>query len=260
MIRVTVIASGSTGNAILVRGGKTSVLIDAGISAVEIESCLEQSGLLPSDLAGILVTHEHGDHTRGLKKLCRIHQLPVFANALTADTLKRSGLNAQWCIFLTDCAFQLGDFMVTPFPVPHDAADPVGFIIAHGKSSFAVATDLGHVPQRIISKLQGVGGLLVESNHDLSMLRADSKRPPSVKARILSHHGHLSNEAAAELVAAITSPTLRHVVLAHLSEDCNSRVLALKVMAERLKALNNHYTQVHCPNGSEPGFPFSLEI
>ena len=131
-------------------------------------------------------------------------------------------------------------------------------MLFRSESSFAVATDLGHVPRQLIAKLQGVGGLLVESNHDLSMLRADPKRPPSVKARILSHHGHLSNDAAAELVASIISPALRHVVLAHLSEDCNSRTIALRVFAEKLQG--HHFTQVHCPDGSESGFPFSVEI
>jgi glyoxylase-like metal-dependent hydrolase (beta-lactamase superfamily II) len=260
MIRATVIASGSMGNAVLVSSPTTSVLVDAGTSAKTIESSLQFLGTNPSELAGVLVTHEHGDHTRALKTLCRKYRIPVFANALTADSLKRSGMSAQWCIFLTNCAFSLGDLTVTAFPVPHDAADPVGFVINHGESSFAVATDLGYVSRQIISNLSGVGALLLESNHDRSMLEADPKRPPSVKARILSRHGHLSNEAAAELVAAITSPTLRHVVLAHLSEDCNSRALALKVMAERLKALGNHFTQVHCPDGFQDGFPFSLEI
>lgn len=260
MIHATVIASGSMGNAVLVSGGKTHLLVDAGTSAKHIESSLQLAGMAPRDLAGVLVTHEHGDHTRALKTLCKKHSTPVFANALTADALKRSGLAAEWCVFLTDCAFRVGELNISPFPVPHDAADPVGFVISHGASSFAVATDFGYVTPRVLASLQGVGALLVESNHDLSMLRADRKRPESVKARILSRHGHLSNEDAAHLVASITSSALRHVVLAHLSDDCNTRALAIQTVAEKLNAAGHTSPQIHCPGGPDDAFPFSIEI
>ena len=260
MIHATVIASGSMGNAVLVSGGKTSLLIDAGTGSKHIESCLHLAGIAPQHLAGVLVTHEHGDHTRALKTLCKKYRMPVFANALTADALKRSGLVADWCVFLTDCAFRVGDLNISPFPVPHDAADPVGFVISHGASSFAVATDFGYVTPRVLASLQGVGALLVESNHDLSMLRADRKRPESVKTRILSRHGHLSNDDAARLVASITSPALRHVVLAHLSEDCNTHALAIRAVAERLQAEGHSSPRIHCPGGPDEAFPFSIEI
>jgi phosphoribosyl 1,2-cyclic phosphodiesterase len=187
MIHATVIASGSMGNAVLLSGGKTHLLVNAGTSAKHIESSLQLAGIAPRDLAGVLVTQEHGDHTRALKTLCKKYRMPVCANALTADALKRSGLFADWCVFLTDCAIRVGDLNISPFPVPHDAADPVGFVISHGASSFAVATDFGYVTPRVLASLQGVGALLVESNHDLSMLRTGRKCPESVKGQTVLH-------------------------------------------------------------------------
>ena len=260
MIRATILASGSMGNSILVSSGRTKILVDAGTSAKAIESAMNESTTLVEELSGILITHEHGDHTRGLRTLCKNLRIPVYANTLTADTLKRSGLACQWCIFLTNCSFEIGDLKVKAFPVPHDAADPVGFVINHGDSSFAVATDLGYVSRQVLSNLQGIGALLVESNHDLGLLRADPKRPESVKARILSRHGHLSNDDAANLVASIISPSLRHVVLAHLSEDCNSRSIALETMVAVIQSKGYPFAKIHCPGGAETPFPFSLEI
>jgi phosphoribosyl 1,2-cyclic phosphodiesterase len=260
MLRATVIASGSMGNSVLVSSGKTKVLVDAGTSARAIESALALSGTCVEELSGILLTHEHCDHTRGLKTLCRKNRIPVFANALTADALKRSGFASQWCIFLTNCSFEIGDLAIKAFAVPHDAADPVGFVIKHGDSSFAIATDLGYVSRQVLSNLQGVGALLLESNHDPELLRANPKRPESVKARILSRHGHLSNDDAASLVASIISPSLRHVVLAHLSEDCNSRSLALETMFAVISSTGQPFAKIHCPGSPETPFPFSFTV
>jgi phosphoribosyl 1,2-cyclic phosphodiesterase len=139
---------------------------------------------------------------------------------------KRQCSTRSGVFFQADPRFALGDFAIHPFAVPHDAADPVGFVLRHESSSFAVLTDLGHIPRHVVNSTKGVNAVLLEANHDEEMLQNDSKRPWSVKQRILSRHGHLSNQAAASLIGEIATPDLRHVLLAHLSDDCNTPALA----------------------------------
>jgi phosphoribosyl 1,2-cyclic phosphodiesterase len=258
MIHVSILASGSSGNAILAKAGETSVLIDAGLSAKRLNSLLESLETPPETLAGVLLTHEHVDHTRGLKGLCGKKTLPVFTNQLTADSLRRGNIQAEWRFFASGAAFQLGDFNIHPFSVPHDAADPVGFVLKHESSSFAVLTDLGHAPRQVVNATRGVNAVFVEANHDETLLQNDQKRPWAVKQRILSRHGHLSNQSAANLVAEIATPDLHHVLLAHLSEDCNAPALATSAILEKLQATGNNHTRVHCP-GAE-GFPLPHSI
>jgi phosphoribosyl 1,2-cyclic phosphodiesterase len=167
-------------------------------------------------------------------------------------------MQAEWRFFSSGAAFELGAFNIHPFSVPHDAADPVGFVLRHGASSFAILTDLGHAPRQVVNATRGVNAVLIEANHDETLLQNDQKRPWSVKQRILSRHGHLSNQAAANLIAEIASPDLHHVLLAHLSEDCNAPALATGTILEKLQATGNNHTQVHCP-GSE-GFPLPHTI
>jgi phosphoribosyl 1,2-cyclic phosphodiesterase len=258
MIYVSILASGSSGNAILAKAGGTSIMIDAGLSAKRLSSLLTEMETPPESLAGILLTHEHVDHTRGLKGFCGKNEIPVFTNLLTADSLRKGGMQAEWRFFSSGAAFQIGEINVHPFSVPHDASDPVGFVLRHGPSSFAVLTDLGHAPRHVVNSTRGVNAVFVEANHDETLLQNDKKRPWSVKQRILSRHGHLSNQAAANLVAEIASPNLRHVLLAHLSEDCNAPALATGTILEKLQATGNSHTQVHCPGAD--GFPLPHTI
>jgi phosphoribosyl 1,2-cyclic phosphodiesterase len=258
MIHVSILASGSSGNAILAKAEGTSILIDAGLSAKRLNALLSELATPSETLAGILLTHEHVDHTRGLKGLCGKNPIQVFTNPLTADSLRNSGTEVNWRFFSSGAAFQVGDFNIHPFSVPHDAADPVGFVLRHGASSFAILTDLGHAPRQVVNSTRGVNAVLIEANHDETLLQNDQNRPWSVKQRILSRHGHLSNQAAAGLVAEIASPDLRHVLLAHLSEDCNAPALATSTILEKLQATGNTHTQVQCP-GAE-GFPLPHTI
>lgn len=260
MTHVSILASGSSGNAILARAGTTSILIDAGLSAKRLQTMLAAMETPPGTLAGILLTHEHVDHTRGLGGLCGKIDVPVFTNPLTADNLRKKDIQTQWRFFSSGAAFQVGDFNIHPFSVPHDAADPVGFVLRHGSSSFAVLTDLGHAPRRVVNATRGVNAVLVEANHDETLLQNDQKRPWSVKQRILSRHGHLSNQAAANLVGEIASPDLRHVLLAHLSEDCNSPALATGAIMEKLEAVGNTHTRVHCPGAESFPLPHTITI
>lgn len=246
MIEVHVLASGSSGNALLIRSGDCSVLVDAGLSARQLALRLEACGVSASSLSGILLTHEHGDHTRGLKVLLSTHRVPVFANPLTADHLKRSGVGADWNLFSSGAAFPLGDFEVLAFSVPHDAADPVGFVLRSGGTSFAVLTDLGYATRQVVESVRGVTAMLIETNHDEALLQQDTKRPWSVKQRILSRHGHLSNAAAAALVADVATTGLTHVLLGHLSRDCNSPDLAVGVVDSCLQAKGHRHVKVRC--------------
>ena len=260
MLEVTVLASGSSGNALLARSGDCSVLVDAGLSARRLAAGLESCGGVPGSLSGILLTHEHGDHTKGLKVFVEKFDVPVFANPLTADHLKRQGLAARWNFFSSGAEFFLENIGVLPFSVPHDAADPVGFVLRSNGTGFAVLTDLGYATRQVVEAVRGVHALLIETNHDEALLQGDTKRPWSVKQRILSRHGHLSNSAAAEIVAEVATEALRHVLLGHLSRDCNSPELAVHAVGSRLRGGGSSSVQIQCARVDEESPMLSLVI
>ena len=258
-MRVTILASGSSGNVVLLQTAETSVLIDIGLTAKRINGHLTTLDVEANSLAGVLLTHEHGDHTKGLRVFCANSSVPVFTNPLTADSLKRSGVAANWNLFASGAEFQIGDLRVLPFSVPHDAADPVGFVFRHAESSFAVLTDLGYATKQVVNCVQGVSALLIETNHDETMLQNDTKRPWAVKQRILSRHGHLSNVAAADIVANVATPQLSHVLLGHISEDCNSSTLATQAVRTRLDADGHTQVEVLCASSKDDA-PVSITI
>ena len=250
MLEVITLGSGSSGNAALVRDGTTSILVDAGLSAKQLTARLAACGVTPDELAGILVTHEHGDHTSSLRVLLNRHSLPVYCNAMTARALQDGGLkHTNWRLFQNGAEFALGGFTVRAFSVPHDAADPVGFRISSSDGCFGVLTDLGYATQMVFDALRGVKALLIETNHDEDLLQKCTKRPWSVKQRILSRHGHLSNAAAARVLVELEAP-LHHVILGHLSRDCNSPDLALECVGT---ALAGRGGAVCCAAPDQPG-------
>jgi len=226
-------------------------MIDAGLSARRIHALLAECGVAVEELTGILLTHEHGDHTRGLKSLATKNRIPVFATPLTVDSLRRSGVTADWNLFTSGAKFGLGELEVHAFSVPHDAADPVGFVVRRQGRGFAVLTDLGHATRQVIEAVRGVNGLLIETNHDEALLQQDTKRPWSVKQRILSRHGHLSNAAAASIVEQVATDVLRHIVLGHLSRDCNTAELALGAIGEKIPPGAD--VQIRCAPTDESG-------
>lgn len=235
-LTVTVLGSGSSGNAILLRSATSTILVDAGLSARRLCQRLQACGVGLPALDGILITHEHGDHTGGLKVLHRQRPVPLYANALTAEAIRFAAKEplGPWQVFSTGRTFTVGDFQVRSFSVPHDAADPVGLVIETRGTRFAVLTDLGKVTQGVVEAVRGVHGLFLETNYDDHLLEKDEKRPWSIKQRIRSPHGHLSNAAAADLVARAATPALQTVVLGHLSEDCNSPALACQCVSDAL--------------------------
>lgn len=228
MLRFTILGSGSAGNCALVESSETRLLIDAGFSARQIGRRLETIGLSIKDLHGILLTHEHSDHTAGLRVLCGSLQMPLYCNRPTAECL-REGLPgfSGWRLFATGDTLSIGDIAVETFPVPHDASDPVGFVLQHGDARIGLLTDIGHATELAIERVRGCHALLLEANHDPALLQNDTRRPWPVKQRILSRHGHLSNEGAAALVRRILHDNLSHLFLGHLSTDCNTPELAL---------------------------------
>jgi phosphoribosyl 1,2-cyclic phosphodiesterase len=304
MVRFTVLASGSKGNSTVVTGGRTRILVDAGLSCRELFRRMKLAGEEPETLDAIVITHEHSDHVGGLAVTARKLGIPVYFTEGTHRawmrwlTPRRQMTYAQWLeqcrkqaaerqaeaesaqgdgaceqdepdqieaatpsavsqpdpetepasdrvptrkedptwlpsieYFQAGRPFQIGDIAVSPFTIPHDAADPVGFVFRTEGVGMAVATDLGYIPPNVKAQLKGVDLLMLESNHDLEMLR-DGPYPWSVKQRVLSRVGHLSNEAAAGFLEEEYDGQAAYVILGHLSESNNLPELA-RVTAER---------------------------
>ncbi len=244
-VKLCVLASGSSGNCTLIQYGDAALLIDAGLSAKEIGIRMEQAGCGFGAVAGICVSHEHSDHVSGLMQIHQRHQIPVYTNRGTSEALQRnanlSGLPCR--IFSTGQSFVVGPFRVDPFSVPHDAYEPVGFIVSVGDMRLGVVTDMGMATTLIRAHLKTCRAVVVESNHDEKMLR-DAKRPEYLKQRIAGRQGHLSNHAAAGLLADIAGPHLEVVYLAHLSEQCNQGDLALRTTRKVLDAAGHQHVRV----------------
>jgi len=244
--RVTLLGSGSNGNCTLIETPKIRVLVDAGFSGKQIAARLEKLGLGLGDIQAILLTHEHSDHVLGLPVLANRWNIPVFCNRLTAECLKKDLPKFQdWRIFRTGDSLEMGDMTVDTFPIPHDAYDPCGFVFHRGSEAVGFLTDLGHATKLVIERVRSSTALVLEANHDVALLRADTKRPWGVKQRILARHGHLSNEAAAEVAAEIVTDKLRHLYLGHLSEDCNRPELADQVVRARLAGMGVTHVEIH---------------
>jgi len=259
MFEVVTLGSGSAGNAALVRTERTAMLVDAGLSAKQLMARMAAFGVTPESLTGILLTHEHSDHTSALRVMLARHELPVYCNRFTARALQDMGLaHKNWQLFQNGSEFAVGDFTVSPFSVPHDAADPVGFRISAEDACFGVLTDLGYATRLVFDMLRGIRGILIETNYDEEMLQRDPRRPWSVKQRITSKHGHLSNRAAAQVLTELAAP-LNHVILGHLSKDCNSPELAAESVSGPLAALGRlPGCRLHCASQSEPGPVFQI--
>ncbi len=234
MISITVLGSGSSGNAALVVCGGTRLLVDAGLSARQLALRTAECGVDAGTLDGVLLTHEHLDHFQGLPVLCKKLDLPIYCNSLTADVLRNGPLKSHrnWRIFQTGSDFSIGGLGVRSFSVPHDAADPVGFVIHGDGGAFGVLTDLGFATKLVKERIREVHTLLIETNHDEKLLQEDTRRPWAVKQRILSRHGHLSNKGAAEVICGILDGGLRRVILGHLSSDCNRPELAVQTVRD----------------------------
>ncbi|HEX2862154.1 MAG TPA: MBL fold metallo-hydrolase [Lacunisphaera sp.] len=262
-LRFRILGSGSSGNAALLQSDDTRVLVDAGFSARKLGELLTAAAESWERIDAIFLTHEHGDHAAALSGLARHPNIRVFANRRTAEAIQ-GGLKHRinWQLFETGSGFRFRDFEVQSFTVPHDAQDPVGFLIAHGhgdllspRRSLAWLTDLGHAPAHICEHIREADVLVVEANHCPQMLQADTRRPWSTKQRIGGRHGHLSNTAARDLLASITGARWRHVFLTHLSRDCNSPA-AVEAACGAVLAARRCAFSVVAAGGGTPLFEF----
>ncbi|MFO0522859.1 MAG: MBL fold metallo-hydrolase [bacterium] len=233
-MRFCSLGSGSTGNAWLVESGKTRVLIDCGIGPDRLTARLVQAGVDPARIDAILVTHEHDDHVGGAAGFARRHSIPVHC---TYGTLQGAGSALSGIAGLREIEpsgrFAIGDFEVLPVAVPHDAREPVQFVLGDGVRRIGVITDLGSIPPHVVASFSGLDALVLEANHDAAMLQ-QGPYPKFLKDRVGGRYGHLSNEVAARLLAAVASERLQHVVAAHLSLKNNTAALARRAFAGTL--------------------------
>ena len=250
------IASGSSGNCTYVGSERTAVLIDVGLSGKKIESGLAVIDRHPSELAGILITHEHIDHIAGLGVLARRYHLPIYATPGTVEYLYGTGMRQVGKIdpglihmVRADETFTIGDLTVSPFRTSHDAAQPVAYRIENGGRAMAVATDMGCYDDDTVMHLKHLDGIVLESNHDVNMLEV-GPYPYPLKQRILGEKGHLSNELAGHLLCDILHDDMKAILLGHLSAENNYAALALATVCSEITMGDNPYH----------GDDFSIEV
>ncbi|MEJ2040634.1 MAG: MBL fold metallo-hydrolase [Desulfosarcinaceae bacterium] len=233
-LTVCVLASGSKGNAIYVEDGETAILVDAGLSGVEIRRRMEAAGLEVSRLKAIVVSHEHNDHIRGVGVLARRYDLPVYMSPGCAKGgAGMIGRIENLVPFETGKTFRINGLAVHPFSTSHDARDPAGFTISVNDRKIGIATDLGVATGMVKQHLKSCNLLVLEANHDPRML-IEGPYPWPLKQRIQSRNGHLSNEASRDLLGEIKHSGLCHVILAHLSETNNTPEKALAAVEQAL--------------------------
>jgi phosphoribosyl 1,2-cyclic phosphodiesterase len=279
-VKFTILGSGSSGNCAYLETDGARVLIDAGFNPRQIRQRLATIGRAPENLTAILLTHEHSDHISGLPGLADKLQIPVYCNRGTQDgtiwafksrwTSKKEPLLAglegtaalknkmDWRLFNTGASFEINDIQVDTFSIPHDAQDPVGFLLRTPAGNVGFATDLGHMTKLVIERTRTSTVLVLESNHDVKLLQECPHRPWSLKQRILGRHGHLSNEAAADAAAQIISAELKHLYLGHLSSQCNKPEIARRVMGDRLQQIGATHVQLQIAAQDVPAVTLEL--
>ena len=233
-MRFASLASGSEGNALVVESGGTCIMLDCGLGLRETVSRLSRLSLSPEDLSGILVTHEHEDHAGGVVRFARKFNLPVW---MTHGTFRADqdaySLLPKVCMTEGYQRFGIGDIEIEPFPVPHDAREPVQFVFGNGATRLGVITDVGCSTPHIEATLSGCHALVLECNHDAQML-ANSNYPPSLIRRISGRFGHLENRSSSELLSRLDRSRLQHVIAAHLSQKNNTPQLARSALSQAM--------------------------
>lgn len=250
-MRFNILGSGSSGNATLVEAGDTRVLVDCGLPAKELAKRLAEAGETADRICAVVITHEHSDHIKGLSTLCKHLNITVHISkgALAAARIKdeKSLVIGEYLSPLKP--FEIGHLQLTPIPVPHDSVDPMVFRLEYKGTKMAIVTDLGHIPKYVSEQLKGCDALVIESNHDLDRLKA-CRYPWSIKQRVLSRNGHLSNNETARFLCEEFDGVARHIILAHLSRENNhpeiARMMAEEALASRapLAALQHDLVKV----------------
>lgn len=236
-ISFTVLSSGSTGNATIVRNEETTLMIDAGLSAKRIDELMKERDVTGEEIDGILVTHEHSDHIKGLGAVARKYDLPIYANEKTWEAMEKSiGKIAEEnrVVLGTGEVRDFGTLRVESFGISHDAAEPVGYCFYDGNEKLSVATDLGYMSDKVKQVISDSNVLVLESNHDIEMLRM-GRYPWNIKRRILGDMGHLSNEDAGEALSELLTGDLKRTYLAHLSRDHNMMDLAKMTVRDSME-------------------------
>ena len=231
--------SGSSGNCSLVETENTKILVDAGVTSKKIREGLETIGKSINQIDAVIITHEHSDHVKGLQVLCKNNNIPIYANSHTFSMMKQVIPEEQKKYFNTNEYFEIKDLRIYPFSIPHDATDPCGFSIYHDKNKISIATDIGHMENKIIDNLAGSDYILLESNYEPNMLKC-SRYPYQLKKRILGENGHLSNEDAANTISTLVKLGVSNFSLGHLSEENNLPELAYQTVMEEI--MRNTYS------------------
>lgn len=233
-MRFACLGSGSKGNAWLVESAGTRVMLDCGFGVRETAARLARLGVAAEEISAVVLTHEHSDHVRGATAFARRYKAPLWLTHGCRVMLEGcNDLPARIDIVDSHADFAVGDLCFRPFPVPHDAREPVQFVVGDGARRWGLLTDTGHVTAHMVAMLDGCDALALECNHDVDMLKQGAY-PPALKARILGRYGHLDNGAAADLLQRIRGGRLQHVVAAHLSEENNHPELARAALAGAL--------------------------
>ncbi|OUN10748.1 MBL fold metallo-hydrolase [Flavonifractor sp. An91] len=262
MLQLCTLASGSSGNSLLVSDGATHILVDAGISCRRITTALKGLGVDPASLSAVLITHEHTDHISGLTTLTKQRKVPVYASRGTGRQLcyRIAFLEEVLHPFTPGACFSIGSIDIETFPTPHDAAESTGYALSAGGRKAAVVTDLGHVTEAVEAGIRGANLLVAEANHDVEWLRS-GPYPYFLKDRILGDRGHLSNEAGAALVCSAVSAGTSTVVLAHLSHENNTPERARQVVGAsltRMGAVPGQDVLLEVAPRSEPGRRYTV--
>ena len=227
-MKICTLASGSSGNSLYLESERSRILIDAGVSLRRISRSLQSLGTGVEELDAVVLSHEHGDHSRAVAKM----ETPVYVCGAAAEVLRDRVADLRE--FDSETPFRVKDLLITPFSVSHDARDPVGFTVSDGRSRVGAVTDIGRVTRLVVESLRNCDALVIESNHDREML-LEGPYPWDLKQRIGGGDGHLSNEESAELLGAVLHEGLRHVMLAHLSRSNNTPERALAASREILR-------------------------
>jgi phosphoribosyl 1,2-cyclic phosphodiesterase len=250
-MRFSSIGSGSAGNGLVVEQSSTRLLLDCGFGLRDAEQRLARINLMPDQITGILITHEHEDHAGGVFKLARKYRIPVWLTHGTLKMVERILPSEPLDLRIIDShtKFNINDIEVTPFPVPHDAREPVQYTFSNGAKKLGVLTDTGSSTPHIQEMLSGCHGLVLECNHDIDMLM-NGIYPISLKQRVSGRLGHLDNTTAAEILSKLDNSNLKHIVAAHLSEKNNKPELAIDAL---IRALNCERDWIGIAN-QETGF------
>lgn len=234
MFELYSLISGSSGNAALVTNGSESLLVDCGTSGKRLLELVEKAGAAPDTIKAILVTHEHTDHTKGVGIIARKLKIPVYATAGTHGAMNVGNLADDARVIISpEQDFEIGHIGVLPFSIPHDAAQPCGYSFVFENKKLTVATDIGHLTGELMDSIKGSDSVILESNHDIDMLRF-GEYPYPLKQRILGDNGHLSNETAADAALELAQSGTRHIMLGHLSDKNNLPEIALLESSTRL--------------------------